>query len=243
MILDCTIIDDEPLARKLLESYVEKTSFLNLKGSYGSAVEAIHQLVQEPVQLIFLDIQMPDLNGMEFARMLPHSTKIIFTTAFPDYAVEGFRVNALDYLLKPIDYSQFLEAANKALNWHQTRDDNKSATNEPPLTGGEDFIYVKSDYKLLQIKLDEIIYIEGLKDYLKIYLEDSARPILTLVSMKSMEERLPSPRFLRVHRSYIVQMDKVKVIDKGHIVFDKMRIPISDGYKSDIQKYINEHLL
>lgn len=242
MILNCAIIDDEPLARNLLESYVAKTPFLNLTGSYGSAVEAIRSLVQEPVQLVFLDIQMPDLNGMDFARTLPPSTRIIFTTAFADYAVEGFRINALDFLLKPIDYSHFLESANKALNWHTAREEEcerKTKDNN----GDNDFLYVKSDYKLVQVRFDDILYVEGLKDYIKIHLINEPRPIMTLVSMKSMEERLPSPRFMRVHRSYIVQMPHVKAIDKGQILINDIRIPISDGYKNEIQDYVNDHLL
>lgn len=240
MVLNCVIIDDEPLARELLKSYVERTPFLNLAGSYDSAINAVRDLTENPVQLIFLDIQMPDMNGVDFAHMLPSSSKVIFTTAFQQYAVEGFRVDALDYLMKPINYNEFLESANKALSWHQVREEAVPASTKQD---NEDFIYVKSDYKLVQIKFDDILYIEGLKDYLKIHLKGQQRSVLTLVSMKSMEERLPAPRFLRVHRSYIVHTSMVQVIEKGQIVFDKVRIPISDGYRPDIQKFINEHFI
>lgn len=154
----------------------------------------------------------------------PQDTRIVFTTAFDQYALDGFKVNALDYLLKPINYNEFLTASRKAFEWFELK-------HQANPSREEDFIYVKSDYKLVQIRLEDILYIEGLKDYLKIYTENDPRPVLTLISMKSMEERLPSPRFMRVHRSYIVQMNKVKTLDKGQIIFGKTRIPISDTYK------------
>lgn len=237
MEINCAIIDDEPLARDLLESYVNKTPFLTLTGKYNSAVTALNDVREQGIQLLFLDIQMPDMNGMEFSRLVPSETRIIFTTAFQQYAVDGFRVNALDYLMKPINYNEFLQSANKALDWFTLVEKEKAA----PAT--EDFIYVKSDYKLVQIRLADILYIEGLKDYLKIFLEDQPRPILSLISMKSMEERLPSPQFIRVHRSYIVQMSKVKTIEKSQIIFGKSRIPISDSYRNEILRFLGEHTL
>ena len=230
MKLKCAIIDDEPLALGLIESYVKKTDFLKLEGSYASAVEAMSQLTKHPVDLLFLDIQMPELSGMEFSRMLPPTTRIVFTTAFEQYALDGYRVNALDYLLKPISYTSFLEAARKALQWfelmHRQFDERES-------------IIVKSDYKLVQIELRNILYIEGLKDYIKIYEEGAAKPILSLMSMKSMEEQLPASRFMRVHRSYIVQKDKIRVIDRGRIVFGKTYIPVSDSYKQAFQDFLD----
>ncbi len=230
MKLKCAIIDDEPLALGLIESYVKKTDFLKLEGSYASAVEAMSQLTKHPVDLLFLDIQMPELSGMEFSRMLPPTTRIVFTTAFEQYALDGYRVNALDYLLKPISYTSFVEAARKALQWfelmHRQFDERES-------------IFVKSDYKLVQIELRNILYIEGLKDYIKIYEEGAAKPILSLMSMKSMEEQLPASRFMRVHRSYIVQKDKIRVIDRGRIVFGKTYIPVSDSYKQAFQDFLD----
>lgn len=230
MKLKCAIIDDEPLALGLIESYVKKTDFLKLEGSYASAVEAMSQLTKHPVDLLFLDIQMPELSGMEFSRMLPSTTRIVFTTAFEQYALDGYRVNALDYLLKPISYTSFVEAARKALQWfelmHRQFDECES-------------IFVKSDYKLVQIELRNILYIEGLKDYIKIYEEGAAKPILSLMSMKSMEEQLPASRFMRVHRSYIVQKDKIRVIDRGRIVFGKTYIPVSDSYKQAFQDFLD----
>lgn len=244
MILHCALVDDEPLALSLLESYVRKTDSLELCGSYSSAIQAMKSLPEHPVDLLFLDIQMPELNGLEFSRMVPANTRIIFTTAFEQYAIDGYRVNALDYLLKPISYGDFIEAVNKAIQWFELRKKAESPDQESIHNPTDaNHIYVKSDYKIIQIELDKILYIEGLKDYIKIYTEDSPRPILSLASMKTMEEKLPSNRFIRVHRSYIVQKQKIKIIDKGRIVFGKEYIPVSDSYKQELQNYVNEHII
>lgn len=231
MNLKCAIVDDEPLALSLLESYVNKTPFLELAGKYSSAVQAMKELSGKHVDLLFLDIQMPELNGLEFSKMVDPNTRIIFTTAFGQYAIDGYKVNALDYLLKPISYVDFLQAANKAVQWFELLQQPKEEIQS---------IFVKSDYKLVQIELKKILYIEGLKDYIKIYEEDSAKPILSLMSMKAMEELLPSSRFMRVHRSYIVQKDKIRIIDRGRIVFGKNYIPISDSYKQAFQDFLDQ---
>ncbi len=236
MILKCAIVDDEPLALELLKSYVKKTPVLELNGAYSSAIEAMKMLPDNPVDLLFLDIQMPELNGLEFSHMVPEDTRIVFTTAFGQYALDGYKVNALDYLLKPIGYTDFLQSVNKAVQWF----DRKRGTDNEP-TDKPDFIYVKSDYKLIQISLKDILYIEGLKDYVKIHLEGENRPILSLTSLKALEEKLPTDRFIRVHRSYIVQKQKIKVIDKARIVFGKEYIPVSESYKQELQNYINDH--
>lgn len=236
MMLSCAIVDDEPLALDLLETYVEKTPFLQIKGKYASAVEAMKGLQEQPVDLLFLDIQMPELDGLEFSHMVIPETRIIFTTAFEQYALDSYRVNALDYLLKPISYRDFLEASNKALQWFELKN---AADGTVDSAGDDEYIYVKSEYKLIQISLKDILYIEGLKDYVKIYVETEVRPIMSLMSLKSLEERLPTSRFLRVHRSYIVQKSKIRLIDRGRIVFGKEYIPISDSYKQDLQTYLN----
>ena len=244
MILRCALVDDEPLALSLLESYVRKTDSLELCGSYSSAIQAMKSLPEHPVDLLFLDIQMPELNGLEFSRMVSDNTRIIFTTAFEQYAIDGYRVNALDYLLKPISYNDFIEAVNKALQWFELRKKAETPDSvQTSLPTDSNHIYVKSDYKIVQIELDKILYIEGLKDYIKIYTEDNPRPILSLTSMKTMEEKLPSNRFIRVHRSYIVQKQKIKIIDKGRIVFGKEYIPVSDSFKQELQNYVNEHII
>ena len=230
MKLKCAIVDDEPLALGLLESYVEKTPFLELTGKYSSAVQAMKELPEKQTDLLFLDIQMPELNGLEFSKMVDSRTRIIFTTAFEQYALDGYKVNALDYLLKPISYTDFLQAANKAVRWFEL-------LNQPhdEITS----IFVKSDYKLVQIELDNILYVEGLKDYVKIYEEGNQRPILSLMSMKAMEELLPASRFMRVHRSYIVQKSKIRIIDRGRIIFGKTCIPVSESYKAAFQEYLD----
>ena len=236
MILKCAIVDDEPLALELLKSYVKKTPVLELNGAYSSAIEAMKMLPDNPVDLLFLDIQMPELNGLEFSHMVPEDTRIVFTTAFGQYALDGYKVNALDYLLKPISYTDFLQSVNKAVQWF----DRKRGTDNEP-TDKPDYIYVKSDYTLIQISLKDILYIEGLKDYVKIHLEGESRPILSLTSLKALEEKLPTDRFIRVHRSYIVQKQKIRVIDKARIVFGKEYIPVSESYKQELQNYINDH--
>ena len=240
MNLNCVIIDDEPLAQDLLKSYVEKTPFLTLTGIYSSAVQAMRDMAnQEPVHLMFLDIQMPGLNGLEFSKLVDAQTRIVFTTAFEQYALDSYKVNALDYLLKPISYTDFMQAVNKAIHWFEMKWGKKLSADSSSMP--RQYIYVKSDYKLVQIDLDQILYVEGLKDYVKIHLEGEQKAIISLLSMKMMEETLPSERFIRVHRSFIVQKNKIKVIDRGRIVFNKDYIPISESYKQDLQNFINEH--
>ena len=231
MTLNCAIVDDEPLALDLMESYVTKTPFLNLTGKYSSAVQAMKELPERQVDLLFLDIQMPELSGLEYSKMVSPDTRVVFTTAFEQYAIDGYRVNALDYLLKPISYADFLQAANKAVQWFELLQQPKEEITS---------IFVKSDYKLIQIPLDNILYIEGLKDYIKIYEEGAPKPILSLMSMKAVEELLPASRFMRVHRSFIVQKEKIRVVDRGRIIFGKTYIPVSDSYKQAFQEYLDK---
>lgn len=236
MILNCWIVDDEPLALSLLESYVRKTSFLRLTGKYSNALTAMKSIAEEKVDLIFLDIQMPEVNGMEFARTISSRTRIIFTTAFSEYAVEGYRVSALDYLLKPFSFTDFLTAARKALSWFEMTETKQVA--EP--VQEKRAIFVKSEYKLIQIMYDEILYIEGLKDYVKIFTESEPRPILSLMSLKSLEEELPSDRFMRVHRSYIIQRGKISSINKNRIVIGKKQIPVGETYRKHFMAAIEK---
>ena len=241
MKLNCAIIDDEPLAVELMAGYVRKTPFLTLCGSFGSGSAAFDMLRDHPVDLLFCDIQMPGLSGMELSRMLPADTRVIFTTAFSRYAVEGFRVNAVDYLLKPISYADFLTAANKAFEWFELK--RRSVGKPSPAEAGPGSIFVKTEYRLRQIELDKILYIEGLKDYVKIYVEDEPRPVLSLISLKTLEEQLPAERFVRVHRSYIVQPSKIRIIERGRIVFGKTYIPVSDGYKEAFYAFLEARSL
>ena len=237
MKLSCAIIDDEPLAVELMESYVRKTPFLELQGSFGSGVAAFGMLRDRPVDLLFCDIQMPGLNGVEFSRMLPADTRVIFTTAFSRYAVEGFRVNAVDYLLKPISYADFLAAAQKALEWFELK--RRAGAPADDLRS----IFVKTEYRLRQIELERILYIEGLKDYVKIHVEDEPHPVLSLMSLKSLEEQLPADRFIRVHRSYIVQPAKIRTIERNSIVFGRERIPIYENYRQAFFDFLSDRSL
>ncbi len=236
MILSCAIIDDEPLAAELLASYVSKTPGLRLAGVYESAVTAMKELRERPVDLLFLDIQMPELSGLEFATLLPKDTRIIFTTAFDRYAIDGYKVDAADYLLKPVSYDRFAASVNKVIEWFETNERRKTAARDR-------FVYVKSEYRLIRLDFDDILYIEGLKDYVKIYFEAPRKPVLSLVNMKRVEDCLPKPQFMRVHRSFIVNMAKVSMVDRGRIVVGDVFIPVSESYKSQVQEYLDGHSL
>lgn len=234
MTITCAIVDDEPLAVELLASYCEKIPFLNLVGKFNNATEALRAITENQIDLLFLDIQMPQLNGLELSRMLPENTRVVFTTAFNQYALDGYRINALDYLLKPITYATFLEACNKALQWF-TLLRQSEAPNDQQVRS----IFVKSEYKLIQVNLDQLLYVEGLKDYVKIYTLASPHPILSLMGMKTMEQMLPQSRFIRVHRSYIVSIDKIREIDRNRIIVGQTEIPIGDSYKQAFQDFLS----
>ena len=248
----CAVVDDEPLALGLMESYVLKTPGLELVGKYPNAVRAFQALQKTPVDLLFLDIQMPDLSGLDLSRMIDNArTRIVFTTAFSEYALEGYKVNALDYLLKPISYPDFVAAVSRAQRWYEGQkpgDDevlskSNEATASQDIAPSGSYIFVKSDYKLRRIDFSDILYIEGLKDYVKIYLESQSRPVVSLSSMHLMEETLPSSQFFRVHRSYIVNMDKVRELERGQILFGEKRLTISESYKDKVNDYVSRHLL
>lgn len=237
--ISCVVVDDEPMALNLVGNYVEKTPFLDLKNKFSSAIEAMEFIKTNPVDLLFLDIQMPDLTGIEFSKMLPKETRFIFTTAFDQYALEGFKVEALDYLLKPFDYAEFLTAANKAYTWFELTKGKKQAV----VSDEKEFLFVKSEYKQLRIKLADVLYFESLKDYIKIWLKNDPKPILTLMSLKSLEEELPETRFMRVHRSFIVSLKNVEVIERSQIIINKQRITVSEQYKAKFLEYINNNSL
>ena len=237
--ISCVIVDDEPMALNLVESYVEKTPFLEIKQKCSSAIEALEYIKEHPVDLLFLDIQMPDLTGIEFSKMLPKDMRVIFTTAFDHYALEGFKVEALDYLLKPFDYAEFLAAANKAATWFELVKGKK----QPVVSEAKEFLFVKSEYKQLRIKLSDVLYFEGLKDYIKIWLKDNPKPILTLMSLKSLQEELPETQFLRVHRSFIVSLKNIEVIERSQIIINNQRITVSEQYKPAFLEFVNNNSL
>ena len=235
MTLTCAFIDDEPLAAQLLANYAKQINFLQVTGVYNNALTAMAALRNRPVNMLFLDIQMPELSGLEFARLIPSETRIIFTTAFKQYAIDGYKVLAFDYLLKPVSFETFLATVNKALEWF-------SSHNLQHTTHEDRFVFVKSDYRLIRVALDDILYIEGLKDYVRIKLANGDK-VMSLINMKRLEELLPYPEFMRTHRSYIAHMTAVRTIDKQHIYIDDDEIPISDNYKDQIAQYIEHHTL
>jgi len=235
MKIQCIAVDDEPLALQQIAGYIRKTPFLELVAECRSAMDALTVIQNNPVQLIFLDISMPDMSGMEFAKSLTGKPYIVFTTAYSEYAVEGFRVNAVDYLLKPVTLANFLKAANKVKDLIELT----ATSQKESLRATADYLFVKSEYKLVRIVLDDIKYIESQHEYLKIFLINT-NPVKTLLSMKTIEEQLPKNRFMRVHRSFIVNLSRITVIERNRIVFDgKVYIPISDQYKEKFQEYID----
>jgi two-component system LytT family response regulator len=231
-------MDDEPLALKQIEAYIKKTPFLELAKLCNSAIDALEFLSSAKVDIVFVDINMPDLSGMDFVKSLREKPGIIFTTAYSEYALEGYKVDAIDYLLKPISYNDFLKAVNKAkLLFENSRQ-------KPVISqSGPDHLFVKADYKIVRIELSSIKYIESMHEYVRIHLSNE-KPVMTLLTLKAIEEQLPSDRFMRVHRSYIVNKEKIRVVERNRIVFDNnVYIPVSDQYKEAFQEFINRNFL
>ncbi len=231
-------IDDEPLALKLISGYVRKTPFLELAGEFDNPLDAMEFLEDNEVDLIVLDIQMPDLTGIEFARVQHSKAKLIFTTAYEKYALESYKLSALDYLLKPFGYEEFLTAATKAKKQLEL-EQGAAATVE----ANSQFLFLKSEYKIRRINFNDILYVEGMKDYVKVYLAHDDKPVLSISSVKAMEDKLPPEQFMRVHRSYIVNLNKIEVIERSRIVFGKTYIPVSDQYKDRFQDFLNSNFL
>ena len=238
MKLNCIAVDDEPLALGLVCKFVEQTPFLNLVGQYPSAVEALKAILAQKIDLIYLDIQMPDLNGIELARVVGvghEKPRIIFTTAFEKYGVEGFKVDALDYLLKPFNYEEFLRTASKALSYYELI--NRAAPSEKV---DDQYLFLKVEYQWLRIALDDILYIEGLKDYVKVHMKNDDKGVLSLTSLKDLEEKLPSRKFMRVHRSFIVALDKITAMTKNSLQIAKRTITVGDQYKDAFNQFVEK---
>lgn len=234
-IILCIVIDDEPLALRQIVSYIKKTPFLILLDKFENPLPALSFIEKNTVDLIFVDINMPDLNGLDFVKRLENPPKIIFTTAYSQYAVEGFRVDAVDYLLKPIGYCDFLKSVDRAKERLDFEDKRKVGED---IEAKEGFLFIKSNYKIIRINYFDIKYIESIQEYLKIYLENK-EPIMTLMSLKKLELHLPSSIFLRVHRSYIVNLNKITEIERNRIVFDhKIYIPIGEQYKARFHEFL-----
>jgi len=238
MKLKTIAIDDEPLALRLVSDYISKTPFLELVGAFDNPLDAIDFLSNQSADLIFVDIQMPDLTGIEFTRSLENAPKIVFTTAYEKYALEGFKLNAVDYLLKPFSYEEFLKAAGKARKQVELE-----ANSLPSIEANNQFLFLKSEYKIRRINFNDILYIEGLKDYIKVYTTGGDKPILSLNSMKSLEQKLPEEKFMRVHRSFIVNLERIDTIERSRIIFGKTYIPVSDQYKDKFQEYLDKNFL
>lgn len=245
MMMNTLIIDDEPLALDVLETYIRQIPQLNLVAKCSNALEANELLREHSIDLIFLDIQMPQVSGVEFIKTLQHPPLFIFTTAFSNYALEGFELNAIDYLLKPISINRFMKAVNKAQEQFELRKREDENDHDAQEGDGKEFFFVKADKKLVKIKYDEILYIEGLKDYVIIRLEQGR--VVTLQTMKSLEEKLPEDKFKRIHRSYIVSIDKIKAVDGTSVdVFEKGQIkqlPIGKNYRDEILEIVNKNKL
>ena len=238
MTIRCVAIDDEPLALKQISDYIERTPSLELIQSLNNAADAYELVNNNEVDLLFVDINMPELSGMDFAKSIKQDIGIIFTTAYSEYAVEGFKVNAIDYILKPIGYDSFINAVEKA---KKRLLQEKNCTDE--LNSNNDYLFIKSEYKIIRIEFRNIKYIEGMREYVRIHLGDQ-KPVLTLLSFKKLMEKLPADSFMRVHRSYIVNLKKITTIERMRIIFDDdVRIPVSDQYKETFQNYVDEHFL
>jgi DNA-binding LytR/AlgR family response regulator len=229
-------IDDEPPALQLVREHILKTPFLELAGAFDNPLDALEYIAETPVDLILLDIHMPDLTGLEFARSLREGPHVIFTTAYDKYALEGFKLNVVDYLLKPFNYEEFLTAVQKARKLIEME---RSFFRETE--AGERFLFLKSEYKIRRINYDDIMYIEGLKDYVKVYLRNEKKAVLSLITLKALESKLPVKQFMRVHRSYIVNLEQISTIERYRIVFGDTYIPVSDQYKERFNSYIRQN--
>jgi two-component system, LytTR family, response regulator LytT len=231
-------IDDEPLALQLIADYIQKTPELMLAGQFENPLEAAQFISTNHIDIVFTDIQMPGLTGIEFTKSMVNGPVVIFTTAFEKYALEGFKLDIADYLLKPFTYEEFLTSVHKAERL--LRSINKPSDD---VLSNNEFLFLKSDYKIKRINYRNIIYIEGLKEYIKVYTMHSDKPVLSLSSLKNLETKLPSDKFMRVHRSFIVNLEKIDTIDRSRIVFGKKFIPIGDQYREKFQKFLDKNFL
>ena len=237
--LRCLAIDDEPLALQQLTGYIEQVPFLTLAGACSSAVEARQRLKQEHIDAVFIDINMPDLNGLELIKSLVVPPLVVFTTAYSEYAVDAFKVDAVDYLLKPFTLDEFRQAAEKLVKRY-----NQNFVMATSAIDEDDAIYFKTDYKVVRIGVSDITHVEAMSEYLRIYSRGSKRPVIVLLSMKKMEERLPSKRFMRIHRSYIINLKCIKEVSKNQVLLDNdVTLPIGDLYKDSLMTYINSKFL
>ena len=239
--LRCFVVDDEPLAVKMLENYIARTPFLELAASYTDPVQALSDIRVKAPQLVFLDIQMPDLSGMELSRMVPADTRIIFTTAFKQYAFESYEVSALDFLLKPIRYQKFLEAAEKAREWFSMKEAAEAPVSVSVPAPEKTAVFIKVDGALRKVDLADILYVEGMKDYVMFRLASAREPLVTHLTMKAVEELLPAQSFMRIHRSHIVNLAQVaSVTPSGDIKVGGALLHVSDAYRPAFDEYLKK---
>ncbi|MFD2037253.1 LytR/AlgR family response regulator transcription factor [Belliella marina] len=241
MKISCIAIDDEPLALNLVEKFIKQTTFLELQATFDNAIEALSYTNNHDIDLIFLDIQMPDLSGMELARIIEgkkggKKPRIIFTTAYNQFAIEGYKVDALDYLLKPFSYEDFLKSTTKAYQYFEEKRETEKSNPKPQT----DYIFLKVEYQLVKIILKDITYIEAYKDYVKVHLRDKTNPILSLTSLKNMEELLPEDKFMRIHRSYIIALDHIESISRNTVQIGNANLAISENYKDNFMEFLNK---
>lgn len=242
MILNCITIDDEPPALMLLENYINQTPFLKLKWSFTNAMDALKFIHENPVDLVFLDIQMADITGIELARMIANRPdekpiQVIFTTAFEQYALEGYKLDVLDYLLKPFVYEDFHRAANKALKQVKILND---GLNSPAKIEEESFIYLNIQHQKVKVNTKDILYIEGFKDYAKVYVKDSTKPLMSIITLKSLEEQLPEGKFMRIHKSFIIALDKISAVGKTTVKIGETLIDVSKPYADDFNEFLKK---
>jgi two-component system LytT family response regulator len=230
--LRCIAIDDEPLALELLEDNISKVPFLNLVAKCSDALEAMKVLQKESVDLMFLDIQMPGLTGLQFIQSMANKPMIILITAYEKYALQGFNLDVTDYLVKPVSLDRFVKACNKAQELHQLK--NRPANNSAPVAELPDYFFVNVDYSLLKINFNDIMWIEGLKDYVRIHLKSTNKSVITRISMKSIEEQLPSAKFLRIHKSYIVSVEQITAVRKNSVFIKDLELPVGDIYRETV---------
>lgn len=236
--INCIAVDDEPLALKQLENYISQVPFLDFKGGCRCAAEAMKYIREDIVDAIFLDINMPDINGIDFVKTLVTPPIIVFTTAYADYAVEGFKVNAADYLLKPFGLDEFRRAAEKVRVQYEQREGNSTAVADE-----DDSLFFKTDYKIVRVNVSSISCIEGMSEYLKLHMDGNMDPLVILLSMKKLEGRLPS-YFMRVHKSYIINLRKIREVARGRVLMeDGTLIPVGDMYKEAFQAYLDSKFL
>jgi len=242
--IKCLAIDDEPLALQQIAAYIGKVPFLELAAQCQSALEAHQFLQNDTVDVIFCDINMPDLNGMDFIKALVAPPLVVFTTAYAEYAVEGFKVNAVDYLLKPFGLQDFMRAANRVRERLEGTTASAPASSTPVASDSDtDTIFLKTDYRIVKVAISDIRYVEAMSEYLKVWIEGDTKPIITLLSMKKMEERLPH-NFMRIHRSYIINLNKILEVNKNRVIMDRdTYLPIGDMYKETFQNYLDTKFL